>query len=453
MDNARGAGLMNKPTLFPIRRSPFSVAAWCAAVALFSLLNVSRASAQTSPWATSGNNIFNTNTGNVGVGTNSPGSLLSVSANASPLPALPAGTLFSIGPSDTATAARIIFDGFAGVPPNFIFRAARGTAAHPSALQLNDYLGAVSTWGYGATGYALGARCQIRFLAAENWTDTATGSYMSFVTTPVGTGAAAEVMRIDPFGNVGIGTTAPGAQLEVEGQVLAKSAPSSLAAYHLWDTSGPVNARRFYFWDSNGEVVARWVNDTNSAVVAESISFLNNGNVGIGTINPGFRLDVAGTANVQGNETVLGNLSVAGNIAAKYQDVAEWVPASQSISVGAVVVLDRSHTNLVMPSAKPYDTSVAGVISASPGLALGEAGAGKVLVATTGRVKVKVDATSAPIAVGDLLVTSDKPGMAMKSQPIDVGGAQIHRPGTLIGKALEPLSKGQGEILVLLALQ
>jgi hypothetical protein len=68
-------------------------------------------------------------------------------------------------------------------------------------------------------------------------------------------------------------------------------------------------------------------------------------------------------------------------------------------------------------------------------------------------VKVKVDATAGPIQVGDLLVTSDQPGVAMKSQPIDVGGVQIHRPGTLVGKALEPLQKGTGEILVLLSLQ
>ena len=35
----------------------------------------------------------------------------------------------------------------------------------------------------------------------------------------------------------------------------------------------------------------------------------------------------------------------------------------------------------------------------------------------------------------------------------DLGGTQIHRPGTIIGKALEPLDKGTGEILVLLSLQ
>ncbi|HYK21900.1 MAG TPA: hypothetical protein VEV42_14265, partial [Pyrinomonadaceae bacterium] len=64
-----------------------------------------------------------------------------------------------------------------------------------------------------------------------------------------------------------------------------------------------------------------------------------------------------------------------------------------------------------------------------------------------------VDATNGPIQIGDLLVTSHKEGVAMKSLAIDVGGIMIHRPGTIIGKALEPLEKGTGEILVLLSLQ
>jgi len=41
----------------------------------------------------------------------------------------------------------------------------------------------------------------------------------------------------------------------------------------------------------------------------------------------------------------------------------------------------------------------------------------------------------------------------MKSVPVNLGGVELHRPGTLIGKALEPLEKGVGEILVLLSLQ
>jgi hypothetical protein len=118
-----------------------------------------------------------------------------------------------------------------------------------------------------------------------------------------------------------------------------------------------------------------------------------------------------------------------------------------------VVVLDRTRNNEVIPSHEAYDTAVAGVVSANPGVILGEGSPSKAQIATSGRVKVHVDATAGPIEVGDLLVTSDKPGVAMRSKPVSVSGVKMHRPGTLIGKALEPLRSGQGDILVLLSLQ
>jgi hypothetical protein len=96
---------------------------------------------------------------------------------------------------------------------------------------------------------------------------------------------------------------------------------------------------------------------------------------------------------------------------------------------------------------------VAGVISDAPGIILGMASAEKERVATTGRVVVNVDASAGAIAVGDLLVTSDRPGYAMKSMPVDVSGIAMHRPGTIVGKALQPLAAGEGQILVLLSLQ
>lgn len=159
-----------------------------------------------------------------------------------------------------------------------------------------------------------------------------------------------------------------------------------------------------------------------------------------------------------GNYSFPGDLNAVGtitasNIIAKYQDVAEWVPSSQKLSAGTVVILDPEKTNQVIASTDSYDTRVAGVISEQPGVLLGEGGEGKVKVATTGRVRVKVDATGGPIRVGDILVSSDIEGAAMKSRPLNVGGVFIHRPGTIIGKALEPLEKGRGEILVLLSLQ
>jgi len=148
-----------------------------------------------------------------------------------------------------------------------------------------------------------------------------------------------------------------------------------------------------------------------------------------------------------------GDVTVQGNIAAKYQDVAEWVPTSSSIRPGTVVVIDPRENNHVQMVSQAYDTRVSGVVSSRPGILLGEAGEDKVKVAHSGRVKVKVDAQYGPIKAGDLLVSSATPGYAMLSTPLDVNGISMHRPGTILGKALEPLKEGQAEILVLVTLQ
>lgn len=175
--------------------------------------------------------------------------------------------------------------------------------------------------------------------------------------------------------------------------------------------------------------------------------YFNAGNVGVGISSPAERLHVVGSGRVTQDFTVDGVIN------SKFQDVAEWVPSTQRLPAGTVVTLDPERKNQVVASTRPYDTAVAGVVSPRPGLALGEGGEGKVLVATTGRVMVKVDARRAPIRVGDLLVTSGVEGVAMRSVPVRVGGVEMHRPGTIVGKALVPLAGGVGEILVLLSLQ
>jgi hypothetical protein len=88
---------------------------------------------------------------------------------------------------------------------------------------------------------------------------------------------------------------------------------------------------------------------------------LNNGSVGIGTTTPSTKLQVVG------DTTLTGNLTVSGNIAAKYQDVAEWVPTLRPVSPGTVMVIDRERANSVEASAHAYDTRVAGLVSARPG--------------------------------------------------------------------------------------
>jgi hypothetical protein len=259
---------------------------------------------------------------------------------------------------------------------------------------------------------------------------------------------------IDQNGFLGIGTTTPSNFLHVNNtsSILAglrvDAVTATVGSGGALVLNTPSGSNHLIFETSG---VQKWVqyisgNDMRLYSAGDRMTLQGNGNVGIGLTNPQYKLDVAGNINSSG--TITGD-----NIVAKYQDVAEWVPSSEQVPVGTVVVLDTTKSNQVISSTVSYDMRVAGVVSERPGLALGEEGAGKVLVATTGRVLVKVDASHGPIHIGDLLVTSDMPGLAMKSEPVNLGGVQLHRPGTLIGKALEPLEKGSGKILVLLSLQ
>jgi hypothetical protein len=64
-------------------------------------------------------------------------------------------------------------------------------------------------------------------------------------------------------------------------------------------------------------------------------------------------------------------------------------------------------------------------------------------------VPTKVTAENGPIEPGDLLTTSSTPGHAMKAKPVSVGGVEIHPPGTILGKALQPFSGEKGVIKML----
>jgi hypothetical protein len=51
-----------------------------------------------------------------------------------------------------------------------------------------------------------------------------------------------------------------------------------------------------------------------------------------------------------GNVDVTGNINASGTINARYQDVAEWVPSSEQLTAGTVVVLDSTKSNQVISS-------------------------------------------------------------------------------------------------------
>jgi hypothetical protein len=326
---------------------------------------------------------------------------------------------------------------------------------------------------YNSYGSSANIQGQIKSIRGNN--DYKAGQ-LSFFTSSFSSGTLAERMTIDEYGNVGIGTAAPNYKLDVAGSGISLIGSGDVgAAVNITNTgktaTGTANYWNIYNMSGGyGNKLSFWAYAATNACAGglcqDTLDIYDNGlvhvpfNLGVGTTDTGsYKLKVSGNTNVTGNLTITsngtgtGNIVADGTINAKYQDVAEWVPSSEQFSAGTVVVLDSTKSNQVTSSTVSYDTRVAGVVSEQPGIALGERSDGKVLVATTGRVRVKVDATKAPIHIGDLLVTSDIAGVAMKSEPVEFAGRKMHMPGTLIGKALEPLEKGSGKILVLLSLQ
>lgn len=87
---------------------------------------------------------------------------------------------------------------------------ANGTSGSPTATAANDLMGVMSGRGYyvtGGPGYSGVGNALVRFYAAENFTSTAHGAYMTFATTPIGSTTNAERARITDDGNLLVGTT------------------------------------------------------------------------------------------------------------------------------------------------------------------------------------------------------------------------------------------------------
>jgi hypothetical protein len=261
------------------------------------------------------------------------------------------------------------------------------------------------------------------------------------------------VLVVDATGNVGIGTTSPRARLDVAGDInlgnAERDADVSLDMVRGGGAGrqgqGRVVVRHSEQAPYSGSITIepRWYNGSEYEYKRNVLVVDATGNVGIGTSNPQYPLDVNG-------RTRTSVLEITGG-----SDLAEpfEISESQPIPKGALVIIDEENPGQLKLSHQAYDKRVAGVVSGAgginPGLTLTQEGVlqGGQNVALSGRVYALATAANGPIKPGDLLTTSEIPGHAMKATDV----SRSH--GTIIGKAMSSLEQGEGLVLVLVNLQ
>lgn len=128
---------------------------------------------------------------------------------------------FSFRPSTNIGSRIVTNGGFLivnyGDDSSITIARANGTSSSPTQVLANQRIAFFIGSSYGSSSF--NNNVGINFHAAENITDSARGSYITFDTTTIGTVGRAERIRIDSSGNVGIGTSTPQQKLSVTGNI------------------------------------------------------------------------------------------------------------------------------------------------------------------------------------------------------------------------------------------
>lgn len=102
-----------------------------------------------------------------------------------------------------------------------------------------------------------------------------------------------EKMRINASGNVGIGTTSPSQKLEVNGNVLINGAAPYISIKTT--QTGTPDWKIYNSYNTVGDFAI-----VGGSSVNNKFNIQPNGNVGIGTTSPAYKLDVTGSARIDG---------------------------------------------------------------------------------------------------------------------------------------------------------
>ncbi len=205
-------------------------------------------------------------TGNVGIGTTSPGEKLTVAAGAT-----------------DAT----FFDGV-----NIKYR----YLPDPANLYRYWMIGNVA-----GVGMSVGSSPALMFTNGDTYLRSLIVNQdgLSFFTNGTTNANAIERMRITAAGNIGIGTTAPSTQLHTTGSVRFQTLTGTGNRFVITDLNGNISAGAattagIIAGSGTLNYVPKWTPDGNT--LGNSLIFDNGTNVGIGTNTPAAKLEVIGTS-------------------------------------------------------------------------------------------------------------------------------------------------------------
>ena len=256
-------------------------------------------------------------------------------------------------------------------------------------------------------------------------------------------------------GSLAVGTDTPAEDLDVRGEV---------------DITSSVAATILDVKNSSAATIGRTVNIDRTADPTPGNDILEMSTTATAPDNFQFiECDRAGTIEwaVNGN----GTTTSKGSYLSRDIQVCEMMAVgagARSAEPGDVMVIDPGSGRTLGRSSKARSTLVVGIYCAEPGLVGSSRGwlrddaadddrattysiqdmadeFGEIPLAVVGVVPCRVSAENGAISPGDLLVTSDTPGHAMRDA--------TPAPGTILGKALERLDAGLGVIDVLVGLQ